>query len=70
MLPEQRFQLLVMPLYFGDELLGFAVLEISLQKRVKTIYEVLRSQLSSALKGAQLSRHVAGNTQAVSNAPT
>lgn len=59
LLPTRRFQLLVMPLYFSDELLGFAVFDISLQKRVKTAYEVLRSQLSSALKGAQLVRHMA-----------
>lgn len=61
LLPEQRFQLLAMPLYFGDELLGFAVFEISSQKKVKTVYEVLRSQISSALKGAHLVRQVAGN---------
>jgi DNA-binding LacI/PurR family transcriptional regulator len=70
LLPKQRFQLLVMPLYFSDEWLGFVVFEISLQKRVRTVYEVLRSQLSSALKGAQLSRHVAGNSQEVNSTST
>lgn len=66
LLPEGRYQLLVMPLHFSDELLGFVVFEITLQRKVEAVYEVLRSQLSSALKGAQLIRHVAGNAQEVS----
>lgn len=66
LLPARRYQLLMMPLHFREELLGFVVFDISSRKKVAALYEVLRSQLSSALKGAQLISHVAGNAQGVS----
>jgi methyl-accepting chemotaxis protein/DNA-binding LacI/PurR family transcriptional regulator len=71
--PRRRFSLLSMPLYFRDELLGYVVFEVPSQKRVGISYEILRSQLGSALKGAllfqerdQLILHVANNARDVS----
>ncbi len=51
-LPRRRYSFVVEPLYFQNEPIGFALLEIG--PRDGTVYEVLRAQISSALKGAQL----------------
>jgi signal transduction histidine kinase/DNA-binding LacI/PurR family transcriptional regulator/AraC-like DNA-binding protein len=52
MLPERRHSYVVEPLYFQDEQIGFVLFEIG--PRDGTVYEVLRAQISSALKGALL----------------
>ncbi len=52
LLPQRRFSLLVEPLHFQTEPLGFVVFEVG--PRDGDIYEVLRSHISSALKGALL----------------
>ena len=52
LLPNRRFSLLVEPLHFQTEPLGFVVFEVGL--RDGDIYEVLRGHISSALKGALL----------------
>lgn len=52
LLPNRRFSLLVEPLHFQTEPLGFVVFEVG--PRDGDIYEVLRSHISSALKGALL----------------
>ncbi len=54
LLPARRYSLLVEPLYFQAESLGFVVFEIG--PRDGTTYEVLRGHISSALKGALLFR--------------
>lgn len=52
MLPPRRHSYVVEPLYFQDEQIGFVLFEIG--PRDGTVYEVLRAQISSALKGASL----------------
>jgi signal transduction histidine kinase/DNA-binding LacI/PurR family transcriptional regulator/AraC-like DNA-binding protein len=53
LLPQDRqYSLLVEPLYFREEQLGFGVFEIG--PRDGALYEVLRGHISSALKGALL----------------
>lgn len=53
MLPAQRrYSMIILPLYFRQDQLGFMLLEISLPDT--TAYELLRGQISSALKGALL----------------
>ncbi len=52
LLPARRYSLLVEPLYFQTEPLGFVVFEVG--PRNGDIYEVLRGHISSALKGALL----------------
>jgi signal transduction histidine kinase/AraC-like DNA-binding protein len=52
LLPKRRYSLVVEPLYFQYEPLGFAVFEVG--PRDGDIYEVLRGHISSALKGALL----------------
>ncbi|NJN54138.1 MAG: response regulator [Anaerolineae bacterium] len=52
LLPERRYALLVEPLYFQTEPLGFVLFEIG--PRDGAVYEVLRGHISSALKGAVL----------------
>ncbi len=52
LLPTRRYSLLVEPLSFQEEPLGIIVFEIGL--RDGDIYEVLRSHISSAVKGALL----------------
>lgn len=53
MLPkERRFNLVVMPLYFRERQLGFALLEM--ESRGLAICETLREQLSSAVEGVRL----------------
>ncbi len=55
MLPRERhYSIVVEPLYFREEQLGFALLEMG--PREGAVYETLRGQLSSALKGALLLR--------------
>jgi CheY-like chemotaxis protein/signal transduction histidine kinase/DNA-binding LacI/PurR family transcriptional regulator len=51
-LPEQRFNLLTMPLYFREAWLGYVLFEVG--SREGAIYEALRGELSSALQGALL----------------
>jgi diguanylate cyclase (GGDEF)-like protein len=53
---RRRTTLLVEPLFFEDEPLGFAVLEMGPREGV--IYEALRDQLSAALHGARLVQRV------------
>lgn len=50
--PARRYSLLVEPLFFQTEPLGFVVFEVGPQDG--GIYEVLRGHISSALKGALL----------------
>jgi signal transduction histidine kinase/DNA-binding LacI/PurR family transcriptional regulator/AraC-like DNA-binding protein/response regulator of citrate/malate metabolism len=51
-LPDYKpFHILVMPLYFQDEQLGLVRFK---QRPVSEIYEVLREEISTALKGIQL----------------
>jgi methyl-accepting chemotaxis protein/DNA-binding LacI/PurR family transcriptional regulator len=52
--PSRQYSLLTMPLHFRDESLGHVVFEVPTTDKIGVIYEVLRSQLSSALKGALL----------------
>ena len=52
LLPSRRFSLLVEPLYFQTEPLGFVVFEVG--PHDGDIYEGLRGHISSALKGALL----------------
>jgi GAF domain-containing protein len=53
LLPAQRqYSMVVHPLYFRDEPFGFVVFEPG--PRDSTVYEILRAQLSSALKGILL----------------
>ncbi len=52
LLPTRRYSLLVEPLFFQDVPLGIAVFEVG--PRDGDIYEVLRSHISTALKGALL----------------
>ncbi|GAB4581095.1 MAG: substrate-binding domain-containing protein [Anaerolineales bacterium] len=54
LLPARRYSLLVEPLFFQTEVLGFVVFEVGPQDG--GIYEVLRGHISSALKGALLFR--------------
>ncbi len=57
LLPQnRRFSLVVEPLFFREEQIGFALFEIG--PRDATVYEVLRGHISSALKGAQLVHEV------------
>lgn len=52
LLPNRRYSLLVEPLHFQTEPLGFVVFEVG--PHDGDIYEVLRGHISSALKGALL----------------
>lgn len=54
LLPARRYSLLVEPLYFQTDPLGFVVFEVGPYDG--DIYEVLRGHISSALKGALLFR--------------
>jgi methyl-accepting chemotaxis protein/DNA-binding LacI/PurR family transcriptional regulator len=72
--PDRRYSMLSMPLHFRDENLGYVVFEVAAPENVGVVYEVLRSQLSSALKGALLFRerdalidHVAADAQNVTS---
>jgi len=49
---DRRYGLVVEPLYFREDQLGFAVFEASL--REEAVCDTLRGQISSALKGAML----------------
>jgi signal transduction histidine kinase/AraC-like DNA-binding protein/DNA-binding response OmpR family regulator len=48
----RRFSMVVEPLFFREEQIGYALFEIG--PRDPGVYEVLRGHISSALKGAQL----------------
>ena len=50
--PEKRYSLVVEPLYFRADQLGFVIFEVGPQEG--TIYEALRGEISSALQGALL----------------
>jgi signal transduction histidine kinase len=50
--PNRRVSFVVEPLYFREEQIGFVLIEIGPQDGAA--YEVLRAQISSALKGALL----------------
>jgi signal transduction histidine kinase/DNA-binding LacI/PurR family transcriptional regulator len=53
MLPEtHRYNLIVLPLFFRHEQIGFVV--FGMEERVRRIYEIMRQQISSSLKGALL----------------
>jgi diguanylate cyclase (GGDEF)-like protein len=56
MLPDRRFSFIVEPLFFQKEPIGFALFEAG--PLDGAVYEVLRAQISSALKGASLFREV------------
>ncbi|HEY4158462.1 MAG TPA: SpoIIE family protein phosphatase [Polyangiaceae bacterium] len=53
----RRRSLVVQPLFFENNQLGFAVLELGPKRRV--VYELLRELISAALKGAELAHRVA-----------
>jgi len=55
LLPLSRYSLVAYPLYFGDEQLGFVLFDTHPQE--SAIYEALRIQISSGLKGAILNQH-------------
>ena len=55
LLDERRYDLVALPLYFQGDQLGLVVLEMG--PRDGPIYEALRIQISSALKGALLATH-------------
>ena len=50
--PQRRASMIVEPLFFGGDLLGYCVLEMG--PREAAVYETLREQISAALKGARL----------------
>jgi signal transduction histidine kinase/DNA-binding LacI/PurR family transcriptional regulator/AraC-like DNA-binding protein len=52
LLPQRRHSLVVEPLFFREDQIGYIVFEIG--PRDSSIYEVLRGYISSALKGALL----------------
>ncbi len=52
LLPQRQCSFVVEPLYFQHDQIGFAVFEV--RPRDGAIYELLRAQISSALKGALL----------------
>jgi len=54
LLPPRRYSLIVEPLFFGTEPIGFVAFEVG--PRDGAVYEVLRGHISSALKGALLFR--------------
>ncbi len=57
MFPQDRdFSMVVEPLYFRGEQIGFAVFEAG--PREGTIYDILRGEISSALQGALLVKRV------------
>jgi PAS domain S-box-containing protein len=57
LLPQERqYSLVVEPLYFQENQLGFILLEVG--PREGSVYEALRAQISSALQGAKLVRRV------------
>jgi signal transduction histidine kinase/DNA-binding LacI/PurR family transcriptional regulator/AraC-like DNA-binding protein/DNA-binding response OmpR family regulator len=53
---NRRYSLVVEPLFFQDKALGYVVFEIG--PRDGDVYELLRSNLSSALQGAHLFREI------------
>jgi len=58
--PDQLFNLVIEPLYFQDSQLGFVLFELG--PREGNVYEVLRGQISSALKGALLMHQLEDQT--------
>jgi PAS domain S-box-containing protein len=54
MLPERQYNLVAEPLYFRENQLGFVLFEVG--PRDGAIYDVLRGEISSALRGALLLR--------------
>ena len=57
-LPQERqYNLVVEPLYFQENQLGFVLLEAGPREGV--VYEALRGQISSALQGARLTEQIA-----------
>ena len=50
---HKRFSMIVIPLYFRQDQLGFILLELGRQQSMM-MFDVLQGQLSSALKGASL----------------
>ncbi len=53
---ERRYSMVVEPLYFQENQLGFIILEVG--PRAGSIYEALRAQISSTLQGARLVQRV------------
>ncbi len=49
---DRRYTMMIVPLYFREEQMGFVLLERGPKEGI--VYELLRGQLSSALKGALL----------------
>lgn len=52
---KRRYSMVVKPLYFREDQLGFIIFELNQKKEVNT-FETLRLQISSALKGSLLFR--------------
>ncbi|HDQ73125.1 MAG TPA: STAS domain-containing protein [Chloroflexi bacterium] len=63
---KEPYHLLVLPLHFADEQLGFLLLEMP--PGLEMVYETLRGQISSALKGALLLRERERTEQALEQA--
>ena len=55
LLPPDRFSLIIEPLYFRADQLGFILLEAD--PRREEVYEILRGQISGALKRVLLAQH-------------
>jgi diguanylate cyclase (GGDEF)-like protein len=53
---DRRYSFVVEPLFFEDQQFGFAVFEIGPSEGI--VYEMLRDQISAAIKGAALVREV------------
>jgi DNA-binding LacI/PurR family transcriptional regulator/signal transduction histidine kinase len=51
---ERRYSMLVQPLFFREDQLGFILIEVG--RQTQAVYEILRRQISSSLKGALLLR--------------
>jgi DNA-binding LacI/PurR family transcriptional regulator/signal transduction histidine kinase len=67
LLPQDRpFNYVLQPLYFKKDPLGFILFEVG--PRDGRIYEMLRTQLSSALQSAALVRQVESHAQELGNA--
>lgn len=51
-LPERRYTFIINPLYFQENQFGYAIFEYGPKRGI--VYEILRSQISSAIEGAIL----------------
>jgi diguanylate cyclase (GGDEF)-like protein len=61
LLPQRRYGYVAEPLFFREEMIGYLLLEVGPMDGA--VHEVLRAQISSALKGALLFREAQGQRQ-------